>query len=292
MSWYNSWSPDTPNPCVPPKLQHICKLYVSFPFAAKCRSNCSYCFEDHRYFSRQRWWNVSHLRRGMKAIAESYGPCFMVLSGLEPFEEILLVKEMLTYHYASACTNLMFDHGEFESYIPPERMEIHPTFHPHLWKSIDVFLNKIIKLRDKGYAMPLISVIGHPLHLPKWDEWIPKIESIGIMANPVPMRQAEFQGRSFPKDYSQQEKDILNRYVQQEIAVDGVLKPLRIKSCAAGHATFAIMTNGDIKRCVTYQQTMGQNLFRDGDIRLLPTPEPCNLKQCLCGNLHPFHITE
>ena len=284
-----------PNPCVPDKWKHICRLYICSATATTCGADCPYCFLDHDAFYRMRTHTNEQEWAAWERLAEDYGPCFVLLSGLEPLDNLPLVAGILKYHYAQVNTNLTFHLPTLEKLIPPDRLDIHPSFHPHLWGlKIEPFLDKVDKVRKLGFDVPLIALVGYPPYLRWWDSWIQKIKDMGIMPNPVPMRQIQYQGKWYPGGYTKEELEILNRHVSPDIfCADGNVRPLNIRACDAGRLCCYIAADGAVSRCGQTPGSMGdQNFFRDGKIIMNTKPEPCDQKECLCGNLHAFHIKD
>ncbi len=291
-----SWQPDAPNPCVPERLQDVCSLYVTYSFANTCRARCPYCFADPGHQGFPRTWTYEEALPAWRNVAEKYGPCFLLLSGLEPLEELPFVADLLQHHYAQVCTNAMFDEEELYRLVDPDRLEIHPSFHPHLWKPLpdaERFFGKVERLLAHGYRVPLIALVGWPDWLPYWDEWVPRIQSMGIMPNPVPARNTKRpDGRPLPDSYTEEELTILRRHCNPDLFTQqGTVPPLQIKACAAGVATVGIVGSGEVRRCAQLPDSMGgQNFYRDGGFTLLEEPLPCPTARCMCNNLYPYHI--
>lgn len=294
-----SWTPDAPNPCVPKRLQDVCKLYVIDAFANTCHARCAYCFADPQhlgFFPRD--WTYEQGLVAWRRVAEMYGPTFGALCGLEPMEELPYVAARLQHHYASVLTNAMFDEEELYQLVPPDRLELHPSFHPHLWRPLpeaERFFGKIERIMAHGYQVPLIGMVGWPEWLPFWDEWIERIRALNVSPNPVPARDTERpDGRPLPDSYTDAELEILNRHIPAvRYDEQAQIRPLRVSACAAGVATCAIMPNGEVRRCAQVRGALGdQNLYRDGGFTLLEEPLPCAEPSCKCGNLHPYHVLE
>ena len=292
-----SWQPDAPNPCVPERLQDVCRLYVTYSFANTCRARCPYCFADPSYKGFPRTWANEQALAAWRNVAAQYGPCFLLLSGLEPLDELPFVADLLQYHYAQVCTNLMADPAEIIWHIDPERLEIHPSLHPHLWHrpACEDFFEKVEMLQAAGFRIPLIALVGWPEWLPLWDGLVARIEGLGIMPNPVPARMTTRpDGRPLPDSYTEEELAILRRHCNPDLFTEqGAVPQLQIEACAAGVATVGIVGSGEVRRCSQLPDSMGgQNLYRDGGFDLLDAPQPCPASQCLCNNLYPYHVTE
>ena len=292
-----SWQPDAPNPCVPERLQGICKYYGTWTFSNTCWSGCPYCIVNaKRGDVVRRDWTYEQAIAGWRNVAEKYGPWQILLSGREPLEELPLIAELLKYHYASCSTNLMVNEDALKYAVPAERLEIHASFHPVWADRFDDFLAKLLRLRDHGFPVLLVAFVGWPPMLKHWDEWIPRVREAGIMPNPVPCRgtTAIYQGRQLPEQYTDEEREIVMRHTFSDLfAEDCTLRPKPLKACAAGVATASVSFDGEIRRCISLPGYMdGQNLYRDGTLTLLDEPLPCPQDRCYCTNLHPYHITE
>jgi hypothetical protein len=292
-----SWNPDAPNPCVPARWQAECRRYVCYPFSNKCRSGCPYCFAGATVTGWPRDWTYGQALAAWQNVLDTHGPCSLSLGGAEPLDELPFVGELLRLHPAVAQTNLMFDEEELYRLVNPERLLLHPSFHPHLWGPLpqaEAFFGKLKRLQQHGYEVVLTALIGWPPYLPYWDEWTARLRDMGIWANCVPARLTKYQGRVLPDEYKEEELAVLARHCGAAIYTpDAQLQPLRIKACAAGCATVCVMPNGDVTRCGEYPLDMdGRNLYRDGNLTFADGPEPCVQKVCGCGNLYPYHITE
>ena len=291
-----SWNPTAPNPCVPSRWQATCRYYVCYQFANDCTAGCPYCFADpdHRGFPRA--WTYAEALAAWSNVRDRYGPCYLSLGGLEPLHEMPFVGALTALHPATVQTNLLFDERDLYDQVDPARIDLHPSFHPHLWGELPMastFFAKLERLQAHGYRVTLVALIGWPPYLPYWGEWIARLRDLGIWPNPVPARMTKYQGLALPEGYTPDELEIIGRHCGSRFAADAAVKPLQIVSCAAGHATACIMPNGDVFRCAEYPASMGgANLYRDGTLNFLDAPTPCEETHCGCGNLHPYHITE
>ncbi len=271
------------------------KYAFMWPFAHTCDAGCPYCFTcagvARQVAQGARWWTDDQAVSAWKNVHDRYGPSYISLSGLEPGEQLELVSRVLEYHYAAMLTNLSFDMDTFKALIPPDRMELHPTFHPHLWGfEAEPFLERVLSLQNEGYKVPFVSLVGYPPYLPRLSEYVEAITEVVPYANVAPMRDATYQGKPYPASYTEEELAILRQYIPGLYTEKAAIPPLRIARCGAGFAAACINLNGDIGRCTQVMGMGHQNLFRDGNIEFLPEPMPCNQQRCLCAQLHVFHI--
>jgi len=280
-----------PNPCVPVKWQDTCHLYGLWAWFNLCRAECFYCFSkaNHRKF-KPRGGPDEMAVQAWRNIYARYGPNYMLCTGMEPTEELPLVAEMLKWHYASIQTNMMFKVEDLLEWVPVERVNLHPTFHPHLWKGdITPFLEKLDAVRGHGYDVVLVATVGVPQYLEKWDEWRERIQERGIYWNAAPMRT-----ELYPEFYTDEQLEVVVRHIPEMLYTEKAPKPpLRATACAAGHATYTVLWSGDVTRCGELPGGMGnQNIYANPEIEMLSGPLPCGAEVCSCGNMFPYHIYE
>jgi ubiquinone/menaquinone biosynthesis C-methylase UbiE len=266
-----------------------------WPFAHTCSAGCPYCFSCAgvaRQVARgDRWWSDDQAVSAWRNVYERYGPCYISLSGLEPGEQLELVSRVLEYHYAAMLTNLSFDVDRCKALIPPDRIEMHPTFHPHLWGyEAEPFLDRVVSLQKEGYDVPFVSMVAYPPYVGRLSEYIEAITQVVPYANVAPMRDATYQGKPYPESYTEDELRILRQCIPDVYTDRAAIPPLSIAKCGAGFAAACINLNGDVGRCTQVRGMGDQNLFRDGNIEFLPEPMPCNQQRCLCAQLHVFHM--
>jgi len=286
------WQATGPNPAIPEWAQDDCRLYALWPFANRCRSACEYCLLGRDSKPASRLWADADAVAGWQRIADKHGPCYILCGGREPTEELPLLADVLACHYGSIATNAMFDAAAFCATIPPERLELHPSFHAHLWRDLDEFLAKLVGLRGHGYRIPFVVLVGYPPYLAHWDEWIPRLRAEGFAVNLAPARNCTFEGRCLPEGYTVAERAILDRHIAPILFAPATTmqKPGGVV-CAAGHAAFAVMADGTIGRCTQVAGAMGQQtLFDENAFDLLPGPLPCGEACCVCVNMWAFHL--
>ena len=286
------WVPNAPNPAIPAWAQDKCRLYALWPFANKCRAHCEYCLLGYTGGPRPRDWTPAQAVAGWQRIAAEHGPCYILFGGREPAEELPLLGAVLQHHYGSIASNCMFDVAEFCDLIPPDRCELHPSFHPHLWRDLYEFLGKMAVLRGVGYRIPSVVLVGWPPYLPRWAEWVPRLRAAGYRTNLAPARNCTYEGRDLPEGYTPAERAILDSHVQPVLFTpeEEICKPGGVV-CAAGHAAFAVMADGTIERCTQVSGAMGpQTLFSEDGLHLLDAPLPCGETCCVCVNMWAFHL--
>jgi hypothetical protein len=287
-----AWTPDAENPGIPDWAQGACSLYALWPFANSCRARCPYCLLGDTGPAWPRAWTEAQAVAGWQRIAEQHGPCYVLFGGREPTEELPLLASVLACHYGTIATNCMFSTEEFCTLIPPERCELHPSYHPHLWRDLDEFLARLDYLRGADYRVPTVALVGWPPYLSQWDDWKQHIEAAGLYPNLAIARQCTYQGRRLPDEYTEEELAILRRLVwlEQFTPAARMDRPGGV-TCAAGHVAFAVLSDGSIERCSQVRGAMvTQNLFDGNGIALLDGPAPCAEACCQCTNMWGFHL--
>ena len=266
-----------------------------WPFAHTCDANCPYCFSQAgvagRVAAGERWWTDDEAVTAWRNVYERYGPCYILLSGLEPGEQLGLVGRVLEYHYAGMASNFTFDIDECRRLIKPDHIEFHPTFHPHLWAlDPEPFCAKVAALKADGYSIPLASLVAYPPYIPRLDEYVAALGQVVKTVNVAPARLCTYQGKPYPESYTEEELVVLRRHIPALYTTQATIPPLKIVRCAAGHVAACVFLNGDIGRCSQVRGMGGQNLFRDGNIDFLDGPLPCGEESCRCAQLAVYHI--
>lgn len=268
-----------------------------WPFASRCAAGCPYCF-SHVGVTAQvaagaRWWSDDEAVAAWRNVADAYGPGYILFSGLEPTEELPLVAAVLAHHYGSMATHLNCDLDEFERIVPPDRLELHPTFHPHLWGlEVEDFAARVVRLRAAGYRVPFCSLVAYPPYVPRLAEYVAGIRATGAAANVAPARMCTYQGRRYPESYTEEELAVLREFIPTVYTDRATLPPLAISRCGAGHVAACVMLDGTVQRCAQVGGMRPHNLFRAGNISFLDAPEPCPEETCRCAQMHAYHLHE
>lgn len=267
------------------------RYMIGWQFAHTCVANCPYCFmrdnmnklvEDGHC-----WWSDEQAVAAWAAVAEQHGPCHIVFSGMEPSEQLPLVAAVLKHHYGSMLTNLYFNAGDLRRLVPPERLRLSPSFHPHLCERLAMpFLAKLRALQTDGYRIDQATVVAWPPYLKYLTHWHEDFADAGVRLVTIPF-QGEFEGQRYPAAYTEEERALV--YGTASPALAETQEP-RV-ACAAGHACAYVLLNGDVWRCSEVEEMGGQNLFRDGGIRFLDEPAACD-RPCPCTQFSVYHIRE
>lgn len=284
MSWpwehrtdVNPWWPET-------------QRMVDWLFAHTCDANCPYCYLRMHVPVGARWWTDAEAVAAWRSLAEHSGPCHIRFTGLEPSEQLALLSKVLEYHKGSMLTNLTFDLAEFFGYTAPDRLRIHPSFHPHLWAGeIGAFLKKLVMIGAEGYGFPFACVVGYPPHLPYIKAWVAEAEAADVRLVALPF-QGLWDGRKYPDAYSDEEWAAISNNVSLGLHGEKRVPPLPMTACGAGFACAHVRMDGAIWRCNRVSGMEQQNLIRDGNITWLDAPAPCPIASCQCTQYHQYHI--
>ena len=79
-----------------------------WPFAHTCQARCAYCYSyaavQELVARGDRWWTDDQAVSAWERVYDRYGPCYLLLAGLEPGEQLELISRVLAYHYGSLVT--------------------------------------------------------------------------------------------------------------------------------------------------------------------------------------------
>lgn len=264
---------------------------IGWPFAHTCAARCPYCFVHDNMTKWAdgggRWWTDDEAVAGWAALADQIGPCHIIMSGLEPGEQLPLVARVLEHHKGAMLTNMQFDIDELRRLVPQDRLRLHPSFHPHLWgRNALPFLSRVRALQNDGYFVLQAAVVAWPPYLADLAAWREEFAVFGLRLLTIPF-QGRYRDAQYPKAYTEEERALV--YAGTSPALEHVEEP-RV-ACAAGHACAYVVLDGSVWRCSAVQGMGDQNLFRDKTIRFHDKPMPCR-RPCPCTQFHMYHIPE
>lgn len=160
-------------------------------------------------------------------------------------------------------------------------MSFSASFHPHYWKSVQPFAEKIAAIEEAGIPVEIASVVTYPPYLPYVRQWATEFAKTGkVMV--ISAYQGEWGGKWYPDAYTPEEREII--YGSMEM----VYGPDHSKSlgepCWAGRDYLGIDTQGNVTRCHVEGMSPMGNILTDR-IELYRTPEPCTYGNCGCPDL-------
>jgi hypothetical protein len=278
-------------------------IFYNWCFASTCNAGCPYCFSRDSYAAQvangARWWSDDDAIEAWAALAEKYGEGTILFTGLEAGNELTLVGHIARYHRGILQTNLAFDVDELVRCVPPSRVSIQPTFHPHLWDmDVEKFIAKAREVViDHGYSITEVVIVAWPPYIPNLAHWVHRLRDSGFTPKVFPCRSCKRNGDPLPAGYSQEERDTLALFVGDCYENGADFKPLNIVACGAGKNTVCVMLDGSVQRCaqvagVGHPGVGDQNLMRDRNIVFDTLPRPCYEDSCRCEHLYRYHIYE
>jgi len=262
------------------------QLYASCDIHLDCNYRCPYCFyegewEEHKkrniYIPADEWLKC------WDRIYEEYGSLHIDISGGEPFiypSFLELISELSRMHLLGIITNLSWDVDDFVKKISPDRVKLHPSFHPYCTES-RTFLQKLIILRDNGFEVSATCVGYHPL-LNNMLKYKSEFGKKGFYFSVLPFNGI-YRGVNYPQGYTPSEKELVAVVLNEPSAKEYVLerKTTKGKLCSAGHKYIRVHPEGAVYRCA-HSDSMGNIISRD--FRLLDGPGPCPSEYCDCLN--------
>jgi MoaA/NifB/PqqE/SkfB family radical SAM enzyme len=272
-----------------PRLDPPYRVFWNWEISYKCNYKCSYCSfwkkeEEGINYGVRKWeeiWN---------GIFDKYGSGHIRFSGGEPSiypEFIELLEALSKKHTLEISTNLTFDIDKFFEKVKPENIMISSSFHPEFIE-LEAFLEKASLVKKKGYDLS-ITYVAYPSHLQTLQETKIKVEKKGIKFI-IQQFSGKFQGRIYPEEYSETERDFLNKIVNNSLHQAANVRIYNWKAkkretkgrlCRMGQMYAKVFPDGRVYRCCASKTKFLGNLL-DKNFRLLDKPEPCKAEQCPC----------
>lgn len=285
-------------------------VFFTWDIHYKCDYHCTYCFLHFEqdtanikavYLKLQDWFDI------WQDIYARYGSCHIHVTGGEPFTYpgfIGLISELSKIHTFEFSTNFSFDIEKFAAKIRPDRVKVSPSFHPE-FISADTFISKYLQLKDKGYLLGGVTVVGYPPLLEDLVKYRQVFYKAGIELIVYPYR-GTYQNRTLPKEYNQRERELLalmgaeekvSKELMDSYSAVGAsnenlsLRQTQEKICGMGSRYAKISPNGEAFRCCaavwnpakTWSNWGGLGNIVDNTFALLDGPEPCaHSADCVC----------
>ena len=268
-----------------------CRLY--WFMTRRCNFNCPYCFRESG--SEKGMTSDSDCGKyGSEHIARRFDETGKVwhiyMTGGEPllYPNFVSLAELLTRgHYISLSTNLSTANAfEFADNIKSGRVifimaNIHVLERDKIKDGIKEYLRKFLYFQDRGFNIKLVYVAYPPL-FGRMERDIELFRKEGVRQIEVKVFQGKLEGRRFPRDYYEQERDFLIKLGlnDDERQVLDSRASFLGKKCSAGHIGFSMDPSGRITRCNTLDEEYG-NMF-EGTFRPGFSPRRCPAKKCVC----------
>jgi hypothetical protein len=187
--------------------------------------------------------------------------------------------------------------------FPKERLKLMPTngnlnfcasFHPHLWPSVEAFIEKAIWVRDQDFPIAVVGIVGYPPYLKRIAEWSKMMRAAGLTTN-VLRFGGKWNGREYPQAYTDAETALVLEWTAEpELVQENLDLYLREKSprgrmCRAGKDYLYLRWDGKAFRCpsaVRSEPDCLGNIF-DG-ITMLESAIPCTGSVCTCSDVWQY----
>lgn len=280
------------------------KVHWNWEITYQCNYQCSYCYfwkikKKHPYIDIEKWVDI------WKNIFNKYGSCHIRFSGGEPtvypnfFD---LVASLSEIHTIDITTNFSFNIDYLIKKINPEPLFISASFHPE-FDNINDSLQKVLNLRQHGFRVSGIAYVAYPPLLQNLKEIMKITKKNNVEFKIIPF-SGVFEGRVFPKGYSDAEKRLLKEAAENSVNKELNSQWLRwhvnkeesnneekkdeesSRLCRMGQMYARILPDGKVTRCcipVNESDNKIGNIF-DEDFELLDEPALCRVRveDCPC----------
>lgn len=267
------------------------RVFYTWDIHYACNYRCSYCFFSDRWdevSKENRYLDVREWKEIWDKIFAKYGTGHIHISGGEPFTYpsfITLVSHLTKKFTVEFDTNLSFDITDFMNNVEADRVRFAAAFHPE-FVDIDVYLRKVLNLKDSGYDIG-INYVAYPPHLAKIQAYKNIFESNYISFDIMPFR-GKYQGREYPKEYTKEEKELIRcadpRTAAKMLESYGSEKKLSRKTrlCRMGQMYTKIHPDGTAYRCCYISEKGKLGNLIDGTFSLNKEAKICEYDECPC----------
>ena len=208
-----------------------------------CNYRCEYCSGPRTRKHVRRGRSLEDAQR-VAGFFNSRGTWLLGMSGGEPsihphfYTLIDLLKDQ---HYFYFFTNLSFEVASFMRHTPPDRVQyIAASLHPE--GDEDTFLTKIKTLSQEGYN-PIAVMVSAPTEFDRIRRVAARCQTEQIPFN-VSVMDGPFRNRNYPSDFSVDDADFIQEYVQEPgnlfrllTRAPGGMNTYGL-ACPAGHTSF------------------------------------------------------
>jgi MoaA/NifB/PqqE/SkfB family radical SAM enzyme len=232
----------------------------------------------------------------MLALGEDLGPFYAVTAwgdGMVNDQIARIIGTVARRNRVDITSNFVF---------PKERLKLMPTngnlnfcasFHPHLWPSVEAFIEKAQWVIAEGFPIAVVGIVGYPPHMKHIERWVGMMRDAGLTANALRFG-GYFNGVLYPAAYTDAEtKMLLSLNAEPESAEAHLDLYLmsgtpRGRMCHAGEKYVYINWEGDAYRCVSSSNDESRLGSIFGGMKLWDGPRPCTAGVCPCTDLHQY----
>jgi MoaA/NifB/PqqE/SkfB family radical SAM enzyme len=204
-------------PAKSPRPAHLDRVHWNWDVWKGCNYACSYCVEYVPMRSidlakaptAERWLEAWQRMHGL------YGTGSMRVAGGEPvvYPGFLEFLNQLTKMFVmEVSTNLSVPWQRIAEVVDPLNLKLHTSFHPE-YADQARFLEKLVNLRDRGFDLS-VTCVTHPRTLYHLWESKKAFEENGFQFILQHFRGG-FGGKEYPRDYTDEEKNLLKRLVTE-----------------------------------------------------------------------------
>lgn len=257
----------------------------------RCNFYCDYCHPQIRYVLNRRNLDEPDPETCAEAFNSTGRVCGVLMSGGEPFAfpSFIRLSSLLTdQHYIALNTNLsMADEIQsFATHIPPARVAsvlaaVHIAERESRGYGIAEFACNYRILRDAGFRITAAYVL-HPALLDRAPDDFSRLRDAGVDRLIGKVFKGTWQHRRYPADYDSAEGETVATLASAYHVGDAYLDrdwDFRDRPCQSGMQSFKVSVTGDVQRCVSVPDRLG-NLF-DGTFEAHSAPEPCTARRIL-----------
>jgi len=271
------------------------RIFLTWDIHYSCNYKCPYCFFDKiwdRHYTENRYPGIERWIEIWNNVFEKYGSCHLHITGGEcstypDFFE--LVREISKNHSVTVDTNLSFDVSAVIGKLNPANVSFAATYHP-LFADLDLFLEKTAKLKNNNFQT-LVEFVAYPPQLDKIQLCRAEFAKINVTLKIGPFR-GEFNGKSYPREYSQQERILIEDHsinnaagLQLSWYGEEQEKEKRAdKICRMGQMYAKIRADGSVYRCCKVKpDTKKLGNMLEGSFKMLDDARPCEYSnECNC----------
>ena len=209
--------------------------------------------------------------------------CKILFSGGEPLlvKNIIEATQVLTQrHYVGFVTNLTLSarlRQLFDTVSPDRIVELTASFHiDELQRRnlVDTFIDNHVAGQSKGFDIKVV-VVAYPGMYDKILHYKKLLADRGIALQTMPFI-GKYNGLTYPGAYTEEEITTLELGRRH----DDLVQQCFGRACNTGHNAWAVFPGGNIQRCFTVSERMG-NIYEE--IRRHDAPKPCPVKYCKCA---------
>jgi MoaA/NifB/PqqE/SkfB family radical SAM enzyme len=252
-----------------------------------CNFNCKYCFFSHVIKENPAVYTYS-TDEVVEAFNITGKQWLLFLSGGEPFlypNFIELINKLKQKHFIQISTNLMARNvKEFANSLSPQNIFlINASVHiiNHTKESLNVFIENFLLLKSKGFDIIASYVTYPPLF--KHNKILHDFEYLqkqGVYPIIPLTYNGIYKRKHYPGSYTNKQLKTIFSLASDKKEILNSLGLMNFKgyNCSAGFNYFYMNIYGDIYRCVSIHEYLG-NLF-EHTFKPLYSPKPCDSDYC------------